>query len=134
MDNSRLTLANRLGNLGLLLDYIRKWATDRGLPAAKRVSLESAAAEIFRHLVNHAYQPGEPGSIAVELVEKGPRLRLMFEDDAVTANSSVKLPGNPGPIAAPLDAPHLNSLQRLAESLIYYRTADQKNRLVVFLN
>jgi anti-sigma regulatory factor (Ser/Thr protein kinase) len=134
MDHSRLTLTNRLENLGLLLDYIRKWATNRGLPAVKRVSLESAAAEIFRHLVNHAYQPNEPGSIAVELAEKGPRLRLMFEDDAVPPNSPVKLPPNPEPMAAPLDAPHLNSLQRLAESLIYYRTADRKNRLVVFLN
>jgi hypothetical protein len=28
----------------------------------------------------------------------------------------------------------LDGLQRLAESLIYYRTADRKNRLVVFLN
>jgi anti-sigma regulatory factor (Ser/Thr protein kinase) len=134
MDNSRLTLTNRLENLGLLLDYIRKWAKDRGLPAGKRVSLESAAGEIFRHLVNHAYQPNEPGSIAVELEEKGARLRLMFEDDAVPPNSSGKPHANPGPVAAPLDAPHLNSLQRLAESLIYYRTADQKNRLVVFLN
>jgi anti-sigma regulatory factor (Ser/Thr protein kinase) len=134
MDNSRLTLTNRLENLGLLLDYIRKWAKDRGLPAGKRVSLESAAAEIFRHLVNHAYQPNEPGSIAVELAEKGPRLRLMFEDDAAPPNSSGHPPANPGPVAAPLDPPHLNSLQRLAESLIYYRTADRKNRLVVFLN
>ena len=41
MDNSRLTLTNRLENLRLLLDYIRKWAKDRGLPAGKRVSLES---------------------------------------------------------------------------------------------
>ncbi|MCX5889210.1 MAG: ATP-binding protein [Deltaproteobacteria bacterium] len=134
MHNSRLTLTNRLENLGLLLDYIRKWAADRGLPAGKRVSLESAAAEIFRHLVNHAYQPGEPGSIAVELAEQGPRLRLMFEDDAVPPKSSGKLPANPGPMAAPLDAPPLNSFQHLAESLIYYRTADRKNRLVVFLN
>jgi len=133
MDNSRLTLTNRLENLGLLLDYIREWAKDRGLPAGKRVSLESAAAEIFRHLVNHAYQPNEPGSIAVALAEKGPRLRLMFEDDA-PPNASGKPPANPGPGAAPLDAPYLNSLQRLAESLIYYRTADHKNRLVVFLN
>ena len=83
--------------------------------------------------MNHAYKPGEPGSIAVELEEKGPRLRLMFEDDASSAIPG-KPPGNPGPVAPPMDAPHLNGLQRLAESLIYYRTADRKNRLVVFLN
>ena len=71
------------------------------MPAGKLVSLESAAGEIFRHLVNHAYQPNEPGSIAVELEEKGPRLRLMFEDDAAPPDSSGKPPANPGPVAAP---------------------------------
>ena len=32
---------------------------------------ELVAGQIFRHLVEHAYQPGEPGSIAVALDEKG---------------------------------------------------------------
>jgi len=40
---------------------------------ARLDSLELAAGKIFRHLVDQAYQPGEPGSIAVELKEKGPR-------------------------------------------------------------
>ena len=91
MDSSRLTLTNRLENLRLLLDFIRKWAKDRGLPPGKLLTLEAAAQEIFRHVVNHAYQPNEPGSIAVELAEKGPRLRLMFEDDALPQPS----PGQP---------------------------------------
>ncbi len=134
MDASRVTLSNRLENLGLLLDFIRKWARDRGLPAGKLSALESAAAEIFRHLVNHAYQAGQPGSIALELAQKGPRLRLMFEDDAHPPNS----PGKPGALSGAVDTPReagpLNALQRLAESLIYYRTAAGKNRLVVFLN
>ncbi|MGP8050439.1 MAG: ATP-binding protein [Desulfobaccales bacterium] len=131
---SRLTLTNRPENLRLLQDFIGQWSKDRGLPAARLRSLELAAQRIFQHLVDHAYQPGEPGSIAVDLEEKGPRLRLMFEDDAVPQNSPETPPGNPGGIASPVDAPHLNSLQRLAESLIYYRTTDGKNRLVVFLN
>ncbi len=123
MDNSRLTMTNRPENLRLLLDFVQKWARDRNLPAARRETLELAAAEIFRHLVEQAYQPGEPGSIAVDLEEKGPRLRLMFEDDARPPSSQETRPA----------APHFNGLQRLAESLIYYRTADRKNRLVVFL-
>ncbi len=131
---SRLTLTNRPENLRLLQDFIGQWSKDRGLPAARLRSLELAAQRIFQHLVDHAYQPGEPGSIAVDLEEKGPRLRLMFEDDAVPQNSPETPPGNPGGIASPVDTPHLNSLQRLAESLIYYRTTDGKNRLVVFLN
>ncbi len=134
MAASRLTLTNRPENLRLLEAFISQWSKDRGLPAARLRSLELAATRIFRHLVDHAYQPGEPGSIAVELEEKGPRLRLMFEDDAVPKNSLEKPPGNPGGMASPVDALHLNALEHLAESLIYYRTADGKNRLVVFLN
>lgn len=134
MEHSRLTLTNRPENLRLLLDFVQQWAQERSLPSGKRDSLEMAASEIFRHLVDHAYQPGEPGSIAVELAEKGPRLRLTFEDDARPKNSPNKGPANPGLADPPLDTPHLNGLQRLAESLIYYRTADRKNRLVVFLN
>ncbi|MCL4502599.1 MAG: ATP-binding protein [Deltaproteobacteria bacterium] len=129
MDASRLTLTNRPENLRLLLDFIQKWGKDRSLPQARLDSLEMAAGKIFRHVVDHAYQPGEPGSIAVQLQEKGPRLRLMFEDDA-------KPPGEAAPNAddPPASPPHLNGLQHLAESLIYYRTADRKNRLVVFLS
>ncbi len=129
MDNSRLTLTNRPENLRLLLDFVQKWSRDRSLPPARLDSLELVAGQIFRHLVEHAYQPGEPGSIAVALEEKGRRLRLMFEDDA-----KPPIPGNPEPAEPPNNPPHLNGLQHLAESLIYYRTGDKKNRLVVFLN
>lgn len=134
MTTSRLTLTNRQENLGLLMDFIRQWSKDRGLAAARFRSLELAAGEIFRHLVDHAYQPGESGSISVELEEKGPRVRLMFEDDAVPQNSRGRQPSNPGNPAPPVETPHLNGLQRLAESLIYYRTSDGNNRLVVFLS
>ena len=129
MNNSRLTLTNLPENLRLLLDFIHRWARDRSLPPARLDSLELAAGKIFRHLVNHAYRPGEPGSIAVELEEKGPRLRVMFEDDAKPPS-----PINPEAADPPAIPPHLNGLQHLAESLIYYRTGDKKNRLVVFLN
>ena len=129
MDDSRLTLTNRPENLRLLLDFIHRWSRDRSLPPARLDSLELVAGQIFRHLVEHAYQPGEPGSIAVALEEKGHRLRLMFEDDAKPPST-----GNPKAADPPSNPPHLNGLQHLAESLIYYRTADRKNRLVVFLN
>ncbi len=93
---SRLTLTNRPENLRLLLDFIRKWAEDRGLRASRSEALEQAVTAIFRHLVDHAYQPHEPGSIAVELEEQGPRLRLMFEDDASPQMSPGPNPANPG--------------------------------------
>ncbi len=126
MNDARVTLTNRPENLRLLQDFIQQWARDRSLPPARLDSLELAAGQIFRHLVDHAYQPGEPGSIVVELEEKGPRLRLMFEDDA-------KPPSPSSPQDFSVSPRQLNGLRHLAESLIYYRTADRKNRLVVFL-
>ena len=130
MMNARLILSNRQENLKLLMDYVRKWAGDRGLPPNRRQSLEKAAEEIFLHLVSQAYRPGQPGSIALALEEKGPRLRLTFEDDAPPPNpASFNNPtANPG-----TGSSLYNKLQQLAESLVYYRTADRKNRLVVFL-
>jgi anti-sigma regulatory factor (Ser/Thr protein kinase) len=130
MMDSWLTLSNRPENLKLLLDYVRQWAKDRGLSPNRRRSLEKAVAEIFHHLVTYAYQPHQPGSIAISLEERGPRLRLMFEDDAA--------PYQPGSLPAPVGlAPTVrsldNGLQQLVESLVYYRTADRKNRMVFFL-
>lgn len=131
---SRVTLSNREGNYQLLLDFIRKWAQERGLSATRRDGLEQAAEAIFRQLLAEAYRPYQPGSIAVELEEKGARLRLMFEDDAPPyVPTGFTGSQNPGPSAAPGRVLHLNGLQPVAESLIYYRTADRKNRLVVFL-
>jgi anti-sigma regulatory factor (Ser/Thr protein kinase) len=134
MDKSCLTLTNRPENLRLLLDFVQEWARDRSLPADRLQSLELAAGKIFQHLVKDAYQPGAPGSITVALAEEGPRLRLMFEDDAGPSGPPESRPGNPKADDPHKTASHLNGLQGLAESLIYYRTADRKNRLVVFLN
>jgi anti-sigma regulatory factor (Ser/Thr protein kinase) len=132
---SRLTLSNRKENLDLLLDFIRKWAKDLRVPPSRRSNLELAAEEIFRHLVTHAYRPGQPGSIAITLEEKGPRLRLTFEDDAASrTSSSLKLRRGkdaPDPLG---HGPHLNGVLQVAESIVYYRTADRKNRLVVFIS
>ena len=130
MMDPRLTLGNRLENLKPLMKYVQKWAEDRGLSPNRRCSLEKAVEDVFRHLVAYAYQPDQPGSIAVSLEERGPRLRLMFEDDAA--------PHHPSSLPAP-DAPALSrcfldsNLQQLAESLVYFRTADRKNRMIVFL-
>jgi anti-sigma regulatory factor (Ser/Thr protein kinase) len=133
MMTSWLTLSNRQENLKLLLNYIRKWAREHSLPLNRQQSLEKATEEIFRHLVNHAYRPDQPGSISVSLEEKGPRLRLTFEDDAAPHHASsitgLPAPGNPDPASCLL----YNGLQQLAESVVYYRTADRKNRMVVFL-
>jgi len=133
MMNSWLTLSNRQENLKLLLDYVRKWAKEHSLPPNRQHSLEKVAEEIFRHLVTHAYRSDQPGSIAISLEEKGPRLQLTFEDDAAPHNpgslSGLPAPGTPDPASCDL----YNGLQQLAESIVYYRTADRKNRVVVFL-
>jgi hypothetical protein len=125
-----LTLGNRLENLKPLMNYVRKWAEDRSLSPNRRTSLEKVVVDIFRHLVTYAYQPDQPGSIAISLAERGPRLRLMFEDDAAPHNPS----SLPAPDGSALSARRLdNGLQQLAESLVYFRTADRKNRMIVFL-
>jgi anti-sigma regulatory factor (Ser/Thr protein kinase) len=130
MMDSRLTLSNRPENLKLLMNYVRKWAEDRRLSSNRRRGLEKAVEEIFRHLVTYAYQPDQPGLIAISLEERGSRLRLLFEDDAAPHDpSNLPAPDGPAPSGCSLD----NSLQQLAESLVYYRTADRKNRMVVFL-
>ncbi|MEJ2671038.1 MAG: ATP-binding protein [Deltaproteobacteria bacterium] len=133
MTASWLMLSNRQENLRLLMDYVRKWAEEHRLPTNRQRSLKKATEEIFRHLVNHAYRPDQPGSIAVSLEERGPRLRLMFEDDAAPHHpgslSGLPAPGNPDPASCIL----YNGLQQVAESVVYYRTGDRKNRLVVFL-
>jgi anti-sigma regulatory factor (Ser/Thr protein kinase) len=134
MPYSRLTLSNRQENLKLLLDFIKTWAQERSLAAPRRASLEQAAREIFQHLLTQAYHPGQPGSISVVLEEKGPRLRLVFEDDGAPHNP-LRFIGPQAPDAP--EQPDCNSgpgsLQVTAESLLYYRTGDHKNRLVVFL-
>jgi hypothetical protein len=128
MMNSRLTLSNRPENLKPLMKYVQNWAEDRSLSPNRRDSLEKAAEDIFRHLVAYAYLPDQPGSIAISLEERGSRLRLMFEDDAAPRNPS-SFPDVPALNGNRPD----NSLGQLAESLVYFRTADRKNRLIVFL-
>ena len=71
MMDPRLTLSNRPENLKPLMNYVRKWAEDRGLSPNRRCSLEKVVEDIFRHLVTYAYQPDQPGSIAISLEEKG---------------------------------------------------------------
>jgi anti-sigma regulatory factor (Ser/Thr protein kinase) len=133
MMNSRLTLSNRPENLKLLMDYVGQWARDRGLSPMRRRGLEKAVEEIFRHLLTHAYQPDQPGSIAISLEERGPRLRLTFEDDAVPHNPACLTGLAEADHSAQMGCSFFNDLQQLAESLVYYRTADRKNRMVVFL-
>ncbi len=126
---SRLTVSNRQENRKILLDFVRKWGEEHGLSPSRRDTLEQAVSGVFQHLVTHAYGPDQPGSIVVVLEDKGPRLRLMFEDDAPPHNPTGYNAFAPGMAITP----NLNSVRGLADGLIYYRTSDQKNRLVVFL-
>jgi anti-sigma regulatory factor (Ser/Thr protein kinase) len=124
-----LILSNRLENRKVVIDYVRTWARDRGLSHNRLHSLEKVTEEIFCHLVPQAWQPNKPNTIAISLEERGPRLRLMFEDDAAFHNPGSFIP----PELAPADCTLYNRLEKLAESLVYYRTAESKNRLAIFL-
>ncbi len=128
---SRLTLSNRQENVKLLRDFIQEWARERGLTAPRRGTLEKTAGEIFLRLIR-AFRSDQPGSIAITLEEKGPRVRLMFEDDAPPYDPTCTSSGNSAPATSKRGC-NLSQLRQATDSLIYYRTADQKNRLVVFL-
>lgn len=132
---SRLTISNRPESQALLTEFIQKWAKERGLAAARRAGLERTAREIFQHLVTHAYASGQPGAITLMMEDSGARLRLMFEDDAPPHNPTVfNGPQNSGPNHQASGNSRPKQAPPLVESLIYYRTPDRKNRLVVFLN
>lgn len=131
---SRLTLSNRQENLKLLHEFIQEWSQERGLSPTRRTSLEKTAEEIFLRLLG-AYPPDQPGSIAVTLGEKGPRVRLMFEDDAPPYDPACFSAGPVADLAGQsARSGNLSRVRQATDSLIYYRTADRKNRLVVFLS
>jgi hypothetical protein len=129
----RLSLSNRLENLKLLEDFLHTWAQQRGLPANRRTGLQRVAGIIFRRLVTRAYRPYQPGSISVVVEEKGPRLRLVFEDDAPPHSPGVLNDLKYSPNADADADSNQKKAQPWIESLVYYRTSDRKNRLVVFL-
>ncbi len=88
------------------MDFIRQWARDHRVASSRRSNLELAAEEIFLHLVTRIYRPGQPGSIAVTLEEKGPRLRLIFEDDAAGLTpGGLNLPQPQGPSSPVVQLP-----------------------------
>lgn len=128
---SRLTLSNRPENLKALRDFLRDWGKQRGLSRSRLKSLEKAAAEIFHFIINRVYRPGVPGSMAIILEDKGVRLRLVFEDDGPPYDTATLEALSPNADSSP-HGPNLARLGDWSDSLVYYRTADQKNRLVTF--
>lgn len=126
----RLVMSNRPENLELLRDFVGHWSESRGLSPRRRECLEQAAAGIFQHLVGETYGPERHGAISVSLEDQGPRVRLVFEDDAPPFSHAGfnSLPGTTPSSDAP---PTLTAVCPLADSLIYYRTEDHKNRFVL---
>ncbi|MGQ9689035.1 MAG: hypothetical protein ACUVXF_09650 [Desulfobaccales bacterium] len=129
---NRFTLSNRPQNVKALQEFLCAWGEQRGLARNRLKILEKAAARIFQFILTQVYPPGRPGSVAVEVEERGVRTRLVFEDDgppygqaALEALSLNALPAGPGP--------SLSWLRDHTDSVVYYRTVDQKNRLVIFL-
>jgi len=131
---TRLSVSNRPENVRLVREFIRQWAKERGWSKPRRDSLEQGVAHLFQTLVTRAYRPDQPGSISIALEEKGPRVRLMFEDDAPPYNPTQVVPLTEEPsLDRPPHSANLTGIRQLADSLIYYHTADRKNRLVVFI-
>ena len=128
---SRLTLSNRPENLKVLRAFLRTWGQQRGLARSRLKSLEKAATEIFYFIINRVYHPGVPGSMSVILEDKGVRLRLVFEDDGPPYDAATLNALSPNAHSAS-PGRNLSRLKEWSDSLVYYRTADHKNRLVTF--
>jgi len=127
---SSLTLSNRPENLKALREFLRDWGKQRGLARGRLKSLEKAGSEIFTFIIKRVYRPGVPGSLTVILEDKGVRLRLVFEDDGPPYDAPTLDAISPN--AHPSPGANLSRLKEWSDSLVYYRTADQKNRLVTF--
>jgi anti-sigma regulatory factor (Ser/Thr protein kinase) len=127
---SHLTLSNRPENLKALREFLRDWGKQRGLSRGRMKGLEKAASEIFHFIIKRVYRPGVPGSLTVILEDKGVRLRLVFEDDGPPYDAPTLAAISPK--AHPSPGPNLSRLKEWSDSLVYYRTADHKNRLVTF--
>jgi anti-sigma regulatory factor (Ser/Thr protein kinase) len=127
----QLTLSNRPENLKPLQEFLRNWGRQRGLTKGRIKGLEKAASAIFRFIITRVYPPGLPGSLAVTLEEKGARLRLVFEDDGPPFDAATLDALSPNAPPSPSGV-NLSRLQEWSESVVYYRTPDQKNRLVTF--
>ncbi|MEJ2069443.1 MAG: ATP-binding protein [Syntrophobacterales bacterium] len=127
---SRLTLSNRPENLKALREFLRDWGKQRGLSRNRLKRLEKAASDIFHFIIKRVYRPEVPGSLTIILEDKGVRLRLVFEDDGPPYDAPTLDAISPNAHSSPDH--NLSRLQEWSDSLVYYRTADQKNRLVTF--
>lgn len=128
----RLTLSNRPENAKTLQEFVRAWGRQRGWNRTRLKLLEKAAGKIFLFLLQQGYPAGQPGSVTVGLEEREVRTRLVFEDDGQpyrleTLDAFSQLPGErPSGI-------NLGWLKDYLDSLVYCRTPEQKNHLVLFL-
>ncbi len=127
---NRLTLRNRAENLGMLQEFVRRWGRQRGLSPARLDCLTQAAAQIFQYVLERGQGPDTPGAISFSLEDQDSRLRLVIEDDSAPPHQ-----GEPSGAlcSAPegLLLPHYQGVCPLADSLIYYRTEENRNRFVL---
>ncbi|MBW1917876.1 MAG: ATP-binding protein [Deltaproteobacteria bacterium] len=130
-----LSLSNRPENLALLNEALQAQALEWGLSERSLAHLELIGEELFINIVNHGYEPGQSGQIDVTVEQQGPRLRLIMEDDARPFDLLLNYypPEDLDLESRPIGGLGICLVRRLAESIVYYRTADNKNRLVVYL-
>lgn len=130
-----LTVSNRPDNLALIQRLVSEQSREWELSARAQAHLELVAEELFTNVVNYGYNPGDSGQIAVFLDRQGPRIRLILEDDARPFDPTREYPSSNDLDLEnrPIGGLGLCLIRRLAESIVYYRTADNKNRIVVYL-
>jgi anti-sigma regulatory factor (Ser/Thr protein kinase) len=75
-----LVLANRLGELTRLTQWLRDWTVAEGLEPEVAQALDLALEEVVVNVMNHAYGPGVDLPIIVRLGLEGDRLAIQVED------------------------------------------------------
>ena len=76
-----LRLANDLDSLAGLAERVERFGAEQRLPASVVNALNVALDEAVSNAINHGYEAGAPGEIAVRLRRDADRVEVEVEDD-----------------------------------------------------
>ncbi|MEI6456711.1 MAG: SpoIIE family protein phosphatase [bacterium] len=87
MDNMKLTLVNRLGELEKVVAAIETLTEQWGLPSRVGMELNLVLEELFTNIVFYAFEDGTEHELSVEFERSGPGLmKIRMEDDGKPFN------------------------------------------------
>jgi serine/threonine-protein kinase RsbW len=130
----RLTVTNRLSELGRVSAWIQEWTARNGIPADVAQRLDLCSAELVTNIVSHAFDDnGTEHSICLALCREAEAVRLEIEDDGRPFDPAALDPTPPVPKSieeARVGGWGLTIVHHIADHLCYRRT-DGRNRLTL---